>query len=279
VSGGFVAGKSFSDFFKDITWDNTSGLVTTFNLEKKPSTWFLFPIIQRITINITLRTDINYDIAALSTTGSVNLNIPDNMNLNNTILGTTTGSITLNANANVTFSGNVQAGTTTGSAAVYAQNVNFSQGITTLSTTGSITMNFTNCVMGDDISGTISTGSITLKSYNMVYSQNSVLDLGSTTGGVFARIYQYIDMGANITGSLHTTTGIIGVTYIDNQTSVGASFPGTTVTGSYTRVNSGGFSAISSNPFNSLDYGTATSTYTLSLSTSTGGIDVDGTSS
>jgi hypothetical protein len=239
----------------------------------------MFPIIQRITINVTLRTDVNYDIAALTTTGSVDLDIPDNIDLNNTILSTTTGSIILNANENVTFNGNVQAGVTTGSVTIYASNVNFAKGITTLSTTGSITMNFTNCFMGDDISGTVTTGGVTFKSYNMWYSQNSILNLQATTGNVIARIYQYIDMGSNITGSLITTTGSIGVTYIDNQANVGASFLGAWTTGSYTRTNSGGFSAISSNPFDTLDYGTANSTYTLSLTTTTGGINVDGTSS
>ncbi len=279
VSGGFVAGKSFSDFFKPIIWANVSEPVTTFSLENNPITWFIFPIIQIITIDVTLRTDVNYDIAAASTTGLINLDIPDNMDLNNTILHSTTGSITLNANENVTFSGNVQAGGTTGKVDIFAKNVNFSQGLTTTSTTGLLTLNFTNCVMGNDISGTSTTGKITLNSYNMVYSQNSVLNLVSTTGEVIANIYQYIDMGVNITGSLVTTTGGIGVTYKDNQAIVGASFLGATTTGSYARTNSGGFSAISSNPFESLDYGTANSTYTLSLTTTTGGINVDGTSS
>ena len=190
VSGGFVAGKTFLDFFKsENIWFNESVPIVTFELKNKPTTWFIFPITQRITINVTLRTDVDYDIVAASTTGSINLDIPDNMDLNNTILGSTTGSVTVNANENVTFSGNFQAGVTTGSVAVYAQTVNFSRGIITYSTTGSLTLNFTNCVMGDDISGTVSTGSITLKSYNMVYSQNSILNLGSTTGNVIASIY------------------------------------------------------------------------------------------
>ncbi|GAG32912.1 unnamed protein product, partial [marine sediment metagenome] len=162
-----------------------------------------------------------------------------------------------------------------------AQNVNFSQGLTSASTTGSVTMNFTNCVMGDDISGTLSTGSITLRSFNMMYSQNSVWAFETSTGSINAVIYQYVDMGVNITGSLVTSTGSIGVTYIDNQASVGASFSGSWGTGSYNRINSGGFNSTTYNPFYSIDYGdgTATSTYTLSLTTSTGNINVDGTSS
>jgi hypothetical protein len=279
VSGGFVAGKSFSDFFKPITWTNISASLITFNLQNKPTTWFIFPIIQRITINVTLRTDIDYDIAAASSTGSINLDIPDNMDLNKTILSTSTGSITVDANDNVTFGGNVQTSTSTGSVAIYAQTVNFSKGITTSTSTGSLTLNFTNCIMGDDISGTVSTGSITLKSYNMVYSQNSIWAFETSTGSISASIYQYVDMGVNITGSLETSTGSIGIIYVDNLASVGASFSGTTSTGSYTGVDSGGFSPANANPFVSDDYGTATSTYTLSLTTSTGSISIDGTSS
>jgi len=280
VSGGFVAGKSFSDFFHPIIWLNESVPVTTFSLQNKPSASFIFPIIQRIIINVTLRTDIQqYDIVASSNTGSINLDIPDNMELNNTILATDTGSITLDVSDNVVFGGNVQVGTSTGSVYVYAQNANFSQGLTSASTTGSLTLNFTNCFMGDDLSGTVSTGSINLKSYNMIYSQNSILGFQTSTGSISASIYQYIDMSANVTGSMITSTGSVNVYYIDNQPSVGASFLGAWSTGSYNRVNSGGFAAISTNPFNSLDYGTATSRYTLSLTTSTGSINVDGTSS
>ncbi|MHA2282416.1 MAG: hypothetical protein ACXAC5_16355 [Promethearchaeota archaeon] len=280
ISGGFVAGKTFSDFFKPITWLNDSVPVVTFHLENNPTTWFIFPIIRRITINVTLRTDVNYDVAASSNTGAINMDIPVNSDLNNTILSTSTGSVSLNANENVTFSGNFHVSANTGSIALYAQNVNFSQGITTLSNTGSQTLNFTNCIMGDDIRGAVSTGSITLRSYNMLYSQNCVWDFDTSTGSINAVIYQYIDMGANITGSMTTSTGSIDINYIDNQASVGASFFGTWSTGSYTRASSGGgFSATNLNPYYSLDYGTATSTYTLSLTTSTGGIDVDGTSS
>ena len=280
VSGGFVAGKSFSSFFKPIIWTNVSGSLITFSLENKPTTWSIFPILQNIIIDVILRTDVDYDIVASSLTGSIDLDIPDNMNLNSTMLGATTGSIIVNAKENVTFSGNFQVSAITGSVAVYAQKVNFSQGITAASTTGSLTLNFTNSIMGDDMSGTLTTGSITLSSYNMLYSQNSILDLKTITGSINVDIFQYVDMGANITGSMNTTTGSIDVDYVDNQPSVGASFFGEWTTGSYTRASSGGgFSSTSFNPFYSLDHSTATSTYTLNLKTTTGGIDVNGTSS
>ncbi|MFX1455279.1 MAG: hypothetical protein ACFFDB_07865 [Promethearchaeota archaeon] len=278
ISGGGVAGKNFSDFFKPIVWLNESVPVITFQLENKAIAWFLIPVFYNITIDVTLRTDVNYDVVGSSITGSINFNIPDNMVLNNTILSTTTGSVAINANENVTFNGNMLATTTTGSVAIYAEGVNFSHGITTSSTTGSLTLNFTNCIIGDDMRGLVTTGSITIRSYNMIYSQDCVWDFDTTTGGIKATIHQYVEMGANITGSMVTTTGGVEVDYIDTLSSVGASFFGASSTGSYSRSSGGGFSATNFNPFYSLDYATANNTYTLSLTTTTGGIDVDGTS-
>ncbi|MHA2088797.1 MAG: hypothetical protein ACW972_11000, partial [Promethearchaeota archaeon] len=251
----------------------------SFSLVRKPSTWVLFPLFQNISLDIILRTDVNYDIVASTSTGSIGLDISENANVNNTILATSTGSIQVTAKENVTINGKVQTTTSTGSVTIYAQNVNFSQGLSSTLSTGSLLLNFTNCIVGDDISGTLSTGSITLRSYNMKYSQNCVWDLETSTGGINAVITQYVEMGANITGSMETSTGSIDINYIDNLATVGASFLGTWSTGSYTRSSSGGgFSATNFNPFFSLDYSTANNIYTLSLTTSTGGIDVDGTS-
>jgi len=123
-------------------------------------------------------------------------------------------------------------------------------------------------------------GSISIKSYNMIYTQNCVWDFETSTGSVNVDIFQSTNMTANVTGSLKTSTGSIDLTYKDTLSTAGASFHGTWDTGSYSRSSSeGGFGPTNENPFKSLDYGTALSTYTLSLITSTGSIDVDGTSS
>jgi hypothetical protein len=68
------------------------------------------------------------------------------------------------------------------------------------------------------------------------------------------------------------------MTYIDYSSYVGASFFGTVSTGSYNRVNNGGFTPTTYNPFQSIDYASANFTYSISLRTSTGNIDVAGTS-
>jgi hypothetical protein len=276
LKGAFVEGKSFSDFFKPVTWLNKSVTVIRFSLDKK---FTLFPIIQKINISIILRTDLIYDIIADTDTGSIGMIIPQNIRLNNTDLDCSTGSILIESDDNCVFDGNLDVKSSTGSIAVYAKKVNFTQGLYAYTSTGSLLLNFTNCIIGNDLTGTVSTGSISIKSYNMIYTQDSMWDFETSTGSVNVDILQYIDMGADITGSLKTSTGSIDLTYKDNQSSVGASFFGSWATGSYSRSSSGGgFGSTGDNPFQSIDYGTATSTYTLSLTTGTGSIDVDGTS-
>ena len=286
IGGGFIEGKSFTDFFKRIPY-NSSPLVNsvpevTFELEKTPTRWSLFPLSQNITIDVTLRTDIIYDIDTLSSTGSVSLNIPNNIVINNSILKASTGSVSLLADKNVTFNGNLKMSTSTGSIALFAKNTNLTKGLTATTSTGLMTLNFTNCIIGNDMGGTVSIGNIMLMSYNMLYSQNCVWAFKASTGSIDVEIYQNVDMGANVSGSLLSPTGGIDVIYKDNQAGVGASFFGTwnTTTGSYLRISSeGGFSATNFNPFYSLDYATAINTYTLNLTTSIGSIEVDGTSS
>ena len=198
--------------------------------------------------------------------------------INNSLLKASTGSISLIGAKNVTFLGDVKTETSTGSIAVFAKHNEFTQGIRALTSTGSITLNLTNCIIGNDIYGKVSTGSITLKMYNPTYSQDCTLNLDTSTGGIDVEIYQYIDMNANVVGTIETSTGGIDLIYKDDRGTVGASFFGTTSTGSYTRTSSGGFAPPNTNPYNSLDYGTALHTYTLVLETSTGSIHVDGTS-
>lgn len=283
IEGGFVAGKSFSDFFENIIWVNDSSPIT-FGLDKKPTTGFIFPLIYNIIINVTLRTDIIYDTTAFTSTGAVNMDVPDNIIVNNTILGTSTGSIHINAAENTTFQGNLGMTTSTGSVALYAKQTNFTHGLTAFTSTGSLVLNFTDCIIGDNLIGTVSTGSITINSYNMEYIKNSHWDFETSTGSIDINVYQYIEMGANITGSLESSTGSIDLYYIDNLDSVGAKFTGSTSTGAvtYSSIGTGGFNVIgslTSKTITSINYDIALYTYTLSLSTSTGSVDVAGQSS
>ncbi|MBA7527737.1 hypothetical protein ES705_19915 [subsurface metagenome] len=133
--------------------------------------------------------------------------------------------------------------------------------------------------MGDDLTGIVSTGSVTFKSYNMVYDKDIDLKLKTSTGSIDAEIYQYINMEANVTGSMKSSTGSIEVLYRDNLANTGVKFTSSIGTGSInytphaTMVESG-FGSI----YSSINYEIAMYKYTFALSTSTGNIDVNGQS-
>ena len=158
------------------------------------------------------------------------MDVPDNIMLNNTILATSTGAISLIAAKNITFRGNVGMSSNTGAIALIARQVNFSQNLISFASTGALTLNFTNCVIGGNLIGTVSTGSITFSSYNMKYSKDYLWSLETSTGSIYATILQHTDIGANVTGSMLTSTGSINVYYKDNLGNVGAKFTCSTST-------------------------------------------------
>lgn len=276
VSGAYVEGKSFSDFFKPIQWLNTTNSPVTFDIDNKPQLVFIFGSLNRGTINVTIRTDVIYDIHALTATGAITLDVPPGTTIGETTLVTSTGSVHLDSDVNTTFQGEVTLSASTGSVKVYATETNFTSGLTADTSTGSLTVNFTSCILGDDLSVGGSTGSITLKSYNMIYTQDCTWNIETSTGSINAEILQFNEMGAKVTGSLESSTGSVSVIYKDDKPNVGARFTGSTSTGSisFTDTNPTGFSQVG-NSFTSLDYGGALYTYTLSLTTSTGSIHTD----
>ena len=278
VVGGFVAGKSYSDFFYPIEWVNNSSPIS-FELDTKFNPVFIFGLTHRITIDVTLRTDVIYDINAFSSTGSINMNVPDNILLNNTSLGTSTGSIILNSAKNTTFHGSLGMSTSTGAISLYAKQTNFTHGLTTSTSTGSLILNFSQCVIGDNLIGSVSTGAISIKSYNMLYMKDCTWNFHTDTGSVDIRILQYIEMNANITGTIGSSTGSIDILYDDSMSSIGAQFACSVSTGSisYAPLGSGGMSILAG-LISSGDYSTATNKYTFGVSTSTGSIEVLGRS-
>ncbi|MHA2473451.1 MAG: hypothetical protein ACXAES_09480 [Promethearchaeota archaeon] len=283
VNGGFVEGKTFSDFFQPIIWENVSVPVINFELHNKPTAIFIFGLFRNIQIDVTLRTDVGYNIDAYTATGSVNLDASTGVVLNDTSLSSSTGSVALNADEDASFLGDTYLGTSTGSVSIFADNNTFSNGIYASSSTGSATLNFTNCIMGDDLYCSVSTGSIGLKSYNMLYTQDAGWNVGTSTGSVDVEIYQSLNMGANVIGTIGSSTGGVDIVYTDKLSTVGAEFDCGTGTGSVTYMSSGsgGFSWIGDSNdkvITSDDYGASTFRYTFTVSTSTGSIEVIGES-
>lgn len=253
LSGAFLAGRSFSEFFKEPEFLNsTSDPVKKFTFEKRSTVWFLI-FSTRFNISVTLRTDIKYNISGTVLTGNIDLNIPDSSQIEDLSLKSTTGNIALTA-----------------------KNSSFIDGIQVSTTTGNININLDKCYIEEKIDLLTTTGNINLKVYNLSYSQTHLWDLDVTTGNIWVLIHQNAGMNGNVTGNAQTTTGNVGFTYIDYSNQVGASFSASVTTGNFNSINNGGF--IGGNTFQSNDYNSANYTYTIDLSVTTGNIDVAGNS-
>jgi hypothetical protein len=279
TAGLFMSGKNYSDFFTPSTewWAESSGI---FNLEVIPDVWFdpsYWFKSYEITITVTLRTDVIYDIDATTATGAIEMSVPDKVILNDTSLTSSTGSVKLTTLGNNEFQGKVGLQTSTGSIDLFAKNTNFTHGFKAITSTGSLLLNYTNCGMGDDLTGIVSTGSVTFKSYDMYYFKDIDLYLQTSTGSIDAELYQYTDMGANVTGNVHTSTGSINVFYRDNLANTGVRFVSSTSTGSINYTPHATMEILGS-VYQSPNYGFATSKYTFTLGTSTGSIGVNGQS-
>lgn len=278
VAGLYMEGKTYTDFFHPSTqwWDNTTGI---FNLQALPDAWFnpshWFKS-YNITVAVTLRTDVVYDLTALISVGSIEMLVSDDVILNGTSLTSSTGSIKLTTLGNNEFQGKVRLASSTGSVESFAANTNFTSGFRALTSTGSLSLNYTNCLMGDDLIGTVSTGSVTFKCYNMVYTKDISLNLKTSTGSIDAELYQYISMDANVTGSWETSTGSVDVLYRDNLINTNVKFVGSTSLGSlnYTPHATMEITSLGS-VYSTLNYGDAMYRYVFSLKTSTGSVNAN----
>ncbi|MBY9013919.1 MAG: hypothetical protein KGD70_16230, partial [Candidatus Lokiarchaeota archaeon] len=234
ISGWYMEGKTYLDFFQPSAswWDDVTA---TFNLQTIPDVWFnpshWFKS-YNITIAVILRTDVVYDLTALMSVGSIEMEVPDGVPLNGTSLTSSTGSIKFKTLGNNEIKGPVRLESSTGSIEFYASKTNFSSGFRASTSTGSLTLNYTNCIMGDNLIGTVSTGSVNFKSYNMLYSKDINLNLETSTGSIDVELSQYISMGANVTGTWETSTGSVDVLYRDNLIDTDVRFVGSTGTGS-----------------------------------------------
>lgn len=281
ISGLFMSDKSYTDFFGPTSgwWQNGTFPPILFRLQQlphvwlNPASWFKFANIE---INVTLRTDIVYDINAVTGTGSIRLVTPNNVILDDVDLSSGTGSIYMSVSDNTTIQDTSHLDAGTGSISLYGKRTNFTNGLLIEAGTGSIIANLSNSIIGSNIGLSSGTGNIDFRTYHIEYTQNCNWAVSAGTGGIFVGINQHGLMGANVTGNIHTGTGTINLQYIDTSSNVGASFFGTTGTGSFNRVNTLGFIP-GSNPFNSLDFPT-TYNYDLNLDTGTGNINVDGSS-
>jgi hypothetical protein len=257
ITGMFQSGKTFQNFFNPISWENASSAALSLTKNPlsliDPTQWFK---IENNVITLTLRTDIVYDITATSITGGVSMTVPENVTVNDLTLSCVTGGVS-----------------------VYGTNANFTQGLSSSTTTGGVLLNFTKCAFGDNIAGTTTTGGVILNMYNAEYAQNIVWTLATTTGSITMNIQQYTDMGADVTGTANAVTGGIAAIYKDSGANTGARFVGRTTTGVVSRTATGYDADIGTEKLKtctSSDFGIATNTYDMTLTTTTGNINIGG---
>ena len=278
ITGLYMEGKTYLDFFNPSTewWDNTSN---TFYLESLPDVWYnpahWFKS-YNISVTVTLRTDVVYDINALVSAGSIEMQVSDGVILNGTSLTSSAGSIKLNTLGNNEFQGEVSLVSSAGSVESFMVKTNFTRGFRALSSAGSVSLNYTNCLMGDDLLGKTSAGSVSYKSYNMQYTKDIIIDLESSAGSVDAYLYQYTTMGANVTGTWETSAGSVNVLYRDNLTNTAVRFVGSTSLGSinYTPHATMEITSLGSR-FSTLNFTDAMYRYVFSLDTSAGSINAN----
>jgi DUF4097 and DUF4098 domain-containing protein YvlB len=278
ITGWYMEGKTYLDFFQLSTgwWDNATA---TFNLQTIPDVWFnpshWFKS-YNISITVTLRTDVVYDLTALTSVGDIEMEVPDEVPLNGISLTSSTGSINFKTLGNNGFLGSVRLESSTGDIESYATKSNFSSGFQASTSTGDLTLNFTNCIMEYNLIATDSTGDVTFKSYNMLYSTNILLNLETSTGDIDVDLYQYITMGANVSGTWETSTGSVDVLYRDNLVNTNVRFVGSIGVGSinytpHATMEITGLGSI----YSTLNYGDAMYRYVFSLDTSTGNVNAN----
>ncbi len=95
--------------------------------------------------------------------------------------------------------------------------------LTTNTTNGDLFYDFSHSIFGGNIAGITNNGDLKLKVNNIQCIRNMIWNFTIQNGDMVAEINQYIEMGANITGTIFIT-GHLKLTYIENHSNVGALF-------------------------------------------------------
>ncbi|MFX1456085.1 MAG: hypothetical protein ACFFDB_11990 [Promethearchaeota archaeon] len=206
-----------------------------------------------IHINITLRTDILYDLHF--DVWDTDIIISENLFINNLFIEAFSRNVGLNANGT---------------------NIN---NIEATAYSGYLTMNLDSCNISDGINATSTKGDINFLSYNIKCDKEVDWILRTETGSINAIIFQDEVMGANIFGDFFASMGHINIEYEDVLSAVGAIFNAMEFTGSFITTNLGGFDLVGSSLFRSIDYYSANNSFTFTLRNHNGNIQVVGKSS
>ncbi|MHA2006196.1 MAG: hypothetical protein ACXABO_01245 [Promethearchaeota archaeon] len=84
---------------------------------------------------------------------------------------------------------------------------------TNIANKGTIIMDFSHCTIEGNIKGFSNSGDILLKTNDVSYLQNSKWDINNIEGETELDIYQFKEMGSNITCTARTNSGVINLIY------------------------------------------------------------------
>ncbi len=87
---------------------------------------------------------------------------------------------------------------------------------------GNILYNFEQCFIQGNIIGNINDGDLIFKSNNVQYTQNSSWNINTREGNLHIEIFQYREIGANITGIFKVNSGDVFILYKDDSANIGA---------------------------------------------------------
>lgn len=87
---------------------------------------------------------------------------------------------------------------------------------------GNISYDFEYNTFQGDIIGNLNDGDLIFKLNNVQYAQNSSWDINAGKGNLHIEVFQYRDIGANITGIFKVNNGDIFILYEDNSANIGA---------------------------------------------------------
>lgn len=185
-----------------------------------------------ITINLTLRTDLLYDLY-LDVYHS-EINIDEDLSINELIIDTYSGDIELNINETD----------------INQISINIPQSRV-------FTLELNQCNISNIINITSTTADIRLNSFNSKCSNDIEWFVTSINGNIDTKIYQSEEIGANISASILSSSGNINIEYFDSLSTIGALFNASKYMASFQTSNLGGFEMDGVNIFKSTDFTSA----------------------
>jgi DUF4097 and DUF4098 domain-containing protein YvlB len=165
-------------------------------------------------LKVTLRTDLKYNLNALTVNGSISFQVPKHVSVGSVKLSTVAGNILASFNQNSTI-----------------------EDLAIFCTTGTIKLDLNGGNINGDIKLCNINGLTSVSLINPSYEEDCKIDIYGITGNILLDIDQNIEMDANIEGTIVLFTGNILAEYSDSVNNVSASFScysGTGVANQYT---------------------------------------------